>query len=522
MFKEWIDRQNNDDQRHEPRQALESFWELVSSASNAQIKGLMSDLMDDPYGSLVSVPLYDSDSTSLLVRIVDRLDPDTSQADMLEDRFPLTWETSVMDGEAFDARVLLNGDVLVRSRHRVLGPNLWEGQSLISDPDLIQTLTHDLAILRSRNADGSPACFLLVHDEHGARLLASDEPVDLGALGWGQFIGICAFEPEDLEEGSDMQTSLLREIASAARSEIVFLRFYGDRIDIIPACRLDDDLDIFLEELASSGLCENVCQGKQLNIPLSGDDLVAAIIEHSENEIHHIASSGPGASWLKNIAIPLLAKRLSSRMRGLTPNFGLGSHPNGPRRPIPLPLGVDDAIGDDLSLLRRSITLQVTATQAQTHETIRDGKLPSCIEEAFENSCGEVVEISLLGRVQHYLMEDDAPSLLQKAEELYEAFGTSLDAILAKAEEDEEDVDDAIENAGLGVIILIDFPNMRPADQAIAGMAKLLSASLEETVSVYLNGRGEYLSYYHGDVDSGDHELFRLDDLSDYDADDDF
>lgn len=525
MLEDWIARQTDDDQRLEPTDALASFWEIVSSASDAQIQDLLTQLMDDPYSTLVSVPLYDSGATELLVRIVDRLNPDPDQSDMLENRFPLTWTISVMDAGAFDVRVLLNGAVLVRSRHRVLGPSLWEGHSLPSDPELIQTLTQDLATLRSRNTDGNPTCFLLTHDARGARLLAPDEPVDIGALGWGQLIGVCAFESEDFDDISVIQTPLLRAVASEARSGIVFLRFFGDRIDIIPATRLDDDLDIFLEELSFASLCDDISSGIIIGKPVTGDDLLKSIIERTANETFHISDIGPGATWLKRRAINALSRRLAASMNWSTVNFGLGTHANGPRRAVSLPLGVEEAIGENISLMRRSITLQITSAQESTRDRVRNQSLSNLVEEILEEICGEPVNVKLEGQFHHDLMADDArPNLLSEAD-LSSELEVALATISMQAEQDEEDLDDAIINASLGVVVLIDFPETRPPDLSIAGMAKSLSGSLEETVSLFLNGRGEYISYCDGDVDSGDHELFRLDDHGDdddYDADDDF
>lgn len=149
MLKDWIELQNDEDQRPEPTEALASLWAAVSSASEAQIQDLLAHLMDDPYSSLVSVPLYDSDATELLVRIIDRLDPDPEQADMLERRFPLTWEISVMDAEAFDVRVLLNGlverPVVSRTIHQYSREELRRSHN--DHEQIIASLAHGDSIM---------------------------------------------------------------------------------------------------------------------------------------------------------------------------------------------------------------------------------------------------------------------------------------------------------------------------------------------------------------------------------------
>ena len=58
----------------------------------------------------------------------------------------------------------------------------------------------------------------------------------------------------------------------------------------------------------------------------------------------------------------------------------------------------------------------------------------------------------------------------------------------------------------------MDFPKSRPPDLKLAAMARALSRMTGDTVQLFLNGRGEYLAYADGYEDSGDHELFRLDD----------
>lgn len=511
MLTDWITRQGDEEERPDAEVALAELWEIVSNASEGDIPGLVAELTADRFGALVETPLHNQDATELLARIIDRLGPDPEQSEVLERRFPLSWSMSVMGGEGFEPRPLLNGALLVRNMHRVLGPAMWDGVILDMSPDLTETLHADLETLRGRNADGDSFCFLLKHDERGARLLGSEETVDVAAPGWGQLIAVCALQQEDLVEGSPLLTRELRRIGRKARSMVVFLRFFGDRVDLIPASRYDDDLDVFLEELAFYELGSNLEEGMELPAPLAGEPLEMAVIERIGYETGHIPEEGAGGVWFHTFAVPALAKRLSSTMTWSTVNFGLGPDPAGPRRAVPLPNGVEAAITDDPALKRRSVTLQVMASQEATRDLITEGLLLERISEAFEEVGVEGVALDVSGRVDHDLDADEAVLALVPSEELPDAFSDVIGRIAERAEEDGEELDDAVVNASLGVILLIDFPDERPSDLLIAAMAKTLSGVTEDTVRLFLNGRGEYLAYAEGDVDSGDHELFRLD-----------
>ena len=520
MLTEWIERQSAEDDKPDALDALTELWGIVSSASDAEIPPLLAELTEDRFGSIVEIPLYNQDATELLVRIVDRLTPDSNQSEVLADRFPLSWSMSVMGGEGFDARPLLNGVVLVRNMHRVLGPSLSEGVTLEMDEDLAETLLADIETLRGRNADGDPSCFLLSHDTKGARLLGSGEPVDLAAPGWGQLIAVCALQEEDLEAGSPLQTAALRRIGRKARSMVVFLRFFGDRVDLIPASRFDDDLDVFLEELAIYQLGDNLEQGMDLPVPLTGDRLTEAVIERIESETGHLPEEGAGAVWFRGHAVPTLAGRLSSTMTWSTVNFGLGSTPDGPRRAVPLPAGVEAAIAADPGLKRRSATLQVMTSSEAARDMVAEGLVIERITEAFEEAEAFGVELTITGRVDHELGPAvDAPPLTG-LEELTDTFSAELERIAELAEEEGEELQDAVVNASLGVVLLIDFPDDRPSDRTIAAMARALSGVTSDTVRLFLNGRGEYLAYADGDTDSGDHELFRLDEEAEEDLED--
>jgi hypothetical protein len=460
---------------------------------------------------LVDVPFWDQDATERLVQVIDLLAPDPEVAAALAQRFPLYWSMSVMGGEAFEVRPLLNGVVLVRNMHRVLGPALWEGGTLEMDPLLNETLTADLGTLRARNAEGEPACFVLTHDAQGARLLGSEDPVDLGAPGWGQLIAICALQPEDLEDGSGLRTDLLRELGASARSGVVFLRFFGDRVDLIPAARFDDDLDIFLEELSFSGLSDSVLGGTELPAPVYGEALINAIIERTENETGHLPDEGLGVTWFRAVAVRALAERLASTMSWGTVNFGLGPDPDGPRRAVPLPAGIGEALAADPELRRRSVTLQIMANRAGNRELIRDDGLDTLIAYTLERVTGGWVETTVSGRVDLDQGADAPVPALEEIQTLPDTFARAVTEITDRAEAAGECPDEAIEEAGLGIVLLIDFPEERPADRMIAATACALSQELGETVRLFMNGRGEYFAYAEGEVDSGDHELIRPD-----------
>lgn len=517
MLNEWIARQNAEDDRPDAAEALTNLWEIVSNAPDEAIPELLGALTEDRFGSLVEIPLYDHDSTELLVRIMNRLAPDPDQSEVLAERFQLSWSISVMGGEGFEPRPLLNGVILVRNAHRILGPSMWDGVTRELDPDLVETLAADLKMLRARNADGEPVCFLLSNDMRGARLLGAVEPLDLGAPGWGQLIAVCALQPEDLEEGALLQTRALRKIGRKARSLVVFLRFFGDRVDLIPASRYDDDLDIFLEELAVYELGSNIEEGMDLPVPLAGDRLIEGVVERIAYETGHIPEEGCGAAWFREYAVQTLAVRLARTMNWSTVNFGLGPDPDGPRRAVPLPAGVESAIAADLGLKRRSVTLEVMTAKEAARDMIVDGLVLERIAEAFAEVGVEDVGLRVTGRVDHDLDPDVAAFMA--IEELKDTFNEVLGRIAERSEEEGEELDDAVVNASLAIILLVDFPDERPSDLTIAAMARALSGALEETVRLFLNGRGEYLAYADGDVDSGDHELFRLDEGTDGGAD---
>jgi len=168
MLTDWITRKGVEEERPDADVALAELREIVSSVSESDIPGLVAELTSDRFGALVETPLHDQDATELLARIIDRLGPDQEQSEILERRFPLRWSMSVMGGEGFEPRPLLNGALLVRNMHRVLGPAMWDGVILDMSPELAETLQADLETLRGRNTDGDPSCFLFAHDERGA------------------------------------------------------------------------------------------------------------------------------------------------------------------------------------------------------------------------------------------------------------------------------------------------------------------------------------------------------------------
>jgi hypothetical protein len=109
MLTEWIARQEIEDDRPDAGEALTALWEIVSNAADEALPDLLAELTGDRFGALVEIPLYNQDATELLVRIIDRLGPDPDQAEVLEERFTLQWSMSVMGGEGFEPRPLLNG-----------------------------------------------------------------------------------------------------------------------------------------------------------------------------------------------------------------------------------------------------------------------------------------------------------------------------------------------------------------------------------------------------------------------------
>lgn len=511
MLADWIKALESEEDRPDAGAALTALAELVEGASDADRPALLAGLTEDPRSALVEVPLYDQDATETLVRIIDRLAPGPEEAEALARRFPLTWAVSVMGGPGFEARPLLNGVILVRNMHRVLGPNLHEGVILEGDPDLLEALAADLETLRARNRDGDPSCFLFAHDAEGARLIGSEEPVDLTAPGWGQLIAVCAFTEEDLEGEAALQCEALREVAARARSWVVFLRFYGDRVDLIPASRYDDELDILLEEMAAYDLGEALEEGAELQTPLEGEALIAGIIERAGYETGHLPEDGPGGAWFRTLAMPALARRLANAMTWSTPNFGLGPDPDGPRRQVPLPAGIEEQIAADPDLKRRSVTLEVMTFSETAREVILDGLIGERIAETLEEVGAYDVALTVTGRVEHELRDGAGVPPLTGPDDLALAFSAALDVITAQAEEEgEEDLREAVINASLGVVLLVDFPEERPSDLTLAAAAAALSAGLEGTVRLFLNGRGEYLAYDEGGEDSGDHGLFRL------------
>ena len=521
MLTSWLNDQNSKDD-HTGEEALNRLQEAVDAAPQGAIAEFLTLLSEDPHQILVEIPLYDQGMTETFCRIIDRLNPDPEQARILSNRFPLTWSLSVMGGDPFEVRPLLNGVVLVRNMHRVLGPALWEGVTFEMEPDLAEGLAADLATLRARNQGGDASCFLLTHDARGSRLIGSAEPVDLTAPGWGQLIAVCALQPEDLEGEEALRCEVLRGIASRARSGVVFLRFFGDRVDLIPASRFDDDLDIFLEEMALYELGDNVETGMELPAPLTGEALIAGIVERIGYETGHLPTEGPGANWFRDHAVPALAGRLASTMRWGMVNFGLGPDPDGPRRAVPLPTGIEELIAADPDLKRRSITLEVMTFSETAREMVLEGLIGERIAETFEEVGVYDLALTVTGRVDHELRGDAGVPPLTGPEELTEAFSAALETIAARAEEEgEEDLQDAVVNASLGVVLLIDFPEERPSDHTLAAAAASLSAAMEGTVRLFLNGRGEYLAYDDGGEDSGDHELFRLADEENRDEEDD-
>lgn len=512
MLKDWIASLQEEDVDVE--EAVCALRDLVVSAADEEVPGLLAALTGDPYATLLEVPLHLNEATGALKEVIDRLRPDPGQAETLARRLPISWGVSVWGGDPFDVRVLLNGAVLVRNHHRVLGPALWEGEATEASPELIEALTADIATLRSRNSEGDVSCFLLTRTGDGLRLLAEGEGMDLSAPGWGQTIAVCALASEDLEDGSDLRCEALRRVGSQARSLVVFLRFFGDRVDIIPAGRLDDDLDIYLEELADGGLSENIMEGMDLPPPSAGEGLIREVLCRMEYETDHLLTEGAGADWMRDHALPALARRLADTMSWSTPNFGFAPEADGPRRPVPLPAGVETVIAADPDLKRRSVTLQVMSARSGARDLILNGGLFPLLAEAIEGQTGEEVEIMVTGRVDLDVI-GEVSSDLADLETLSDRFGHTLDTLSEAAEAQGEDPDEAALEAGLGVVLLIDFPEGRPSDRDLAAAARAISAELDETVRLHLNGRGEYLAYAEGDVDSGDHELFRLDEEGD-------
>lgn len=508
MLQDWINKTKQDEV--DPEEMVGELRDLVLDAPEDALPGLLAALTRDPYDMLVSVPLHLNDTTQALVELVDRLKPDPEQAEILARRFPITWAMSVWGGEALDVRVLLNGIVLVRNHHRVLGPALWEGVTLEASPDLLADLMADIETLRSRSADGFPSCFLMSRTPGGLMLLARTETADLSAPSWGQTIAVCALEGEDLDEGSPLRCEELREIGAQARSLVVFVRSFGDRVDLIPAARFDDDLDVFLEEMADVQLCDNLEEGIELDTPLTREGMIREIILRTEHETEHLPDDGAGREWLHAHAMPALASRLANTMNWSIVNFGFGPDLAGPRRQVPLPSWVSDAIGPDADLMRRSATFRITLGQEGSREMALSGGLSDQISSVFEAVSGESPALVITA-----LVNDDSsePAVEEKpcgADQLPDRVRTGLDRIRAQAEADEYDFEDALIESGFGLDLLVDLGPNRPSDTTIATVARDLSGLLGETVQVFLNGRGEYLAYAEGEVDSGDHELFRL------------
>ena len=518
VLKDWLN--NLQEEEVDAEAAICDLRDLAISAEDEEVPGLLAALTEDPFSELLQVPLHLNEATGALREVIDRLRPDPEQAEILVRRFPISWGMSVWGGDPFDVRVLLNGVVLVRNHHRVLGPALWEGETLEASPDLIGALTEDVATLRSRNEDYDPSCFLMTRTGDGVRLLGDEEGVDLSTPGWGQTIAVCALASEDLEDGSPLRCETLRRIGSAARSLVVFLRFFGDRVDLIPASRLDDDLDLFLEELADGGLSESIIEGSDVPAPAEGEWLTREILSRMEYETDHLLTDGAGADWMRDRALPALARRLAGTMSWSTPNFGFGPDPDGPRRPVPLPAGIEKVLATDPGLKRRSVTLQVMTAREETRDRVLNGQLLTLLTNSVERQTSEEVEIVVSGRVDLDVTSEEVSDLTD-LETLSDRFGHALGALIEAAEARGEDPDEAALEAGLGVVLLIDFPSGRPSDRDLAATARAISGELEESVRLHLNGRGEYLAYAEGEVDSGDHELFQLDDPEDEDLDED-
>lgn len=510
-LQEWIKRQSSEE-KSDPDTSLGALLEIVTNTEDQALPSLLDELAADPFSAVLEIPLWNDSATETFARIIDRLAPDAERSIALTRIFPIDWSMSMWGGASFEACVLMNGVILVRNNHRVLGPDLSKGTTLEMDPKFAETLSADLRTLRARNLDGEGSCFLLTHDAEGARLIGADEPVDLTALGWGQLIAVCGLEEPDLTGKEALRCKPLCEIGADARSGVVFLRIFGDRVDIIPAVRFDDELDILLEELAASyDLCEALEEGAPIQIPLQSDELISEIAKRASYLIEHFEDDSPGAVWFRDYALPALAKRLYSSMNWGTANFGLGPDPDGPRRSIPLPAGIQNVISADADLKRRSITLQVVASSETARGMILDGLIEDWIIESFEEVGATDVEITVTGRVDHDLIEGAEKLPLTDTEGLEASFAAAIREISARAEEEGEDPDEMMIDNSLGVVLLIDFTGERPSDLLIAAASAALSETLEDTVRLFLNGRGDYLAYEQGDEDSGDHGLFRLD-----------
>lgn len=516
MLQDWINEIDEDET--DPDEAMSQLRDLVLATPDEERPALLETLTKDPYTVLLPVPLHLQDATEALVTVVDLLKPDPDQAKTLARRFPISWGMSVWGGETFDVRVLLNGIVLVRNHHRVLGPSLWSGVTFDATPELLDALNADIATLRKRNGDDGPSCFLMTRTGDGPRLLSADETVDLSEPAWGQTIAVCGLTSEDLEDESPLVCEQLKQVGSDARSLVVFMRFFGDRVDLIPASRFDDDLDLFLEELSDGWLCENLDDGMDISPPVTGDELLTEIVLRTEHETEHLPREGAGADWFRDHALPALATSLANTMRWSIVNFGFGPDPDGPRRVVELPEEVKRAIGGDPDLMRRSLTFQITLTQEDARELVRNGGISQRIRSGFEQVTGRGPDLVVTGRVHDDLDEAPRDDLISETG-LPSMFEAAMKRILAQAEEDSCDVDDMIIDACLGLTLLVDLGPERPSDVTIATVARDLSAELNETVQIFLNGRGEYLAYAEGEVDSGDHELFRLDQDADDEGD---
>lgn len=512
MLEEWIN--GLETRGEDPEGALAELRDLVLETPEEGLPALTGKLTENAYQTLVTVPLHLHEATEALVEVIDRLDPTPEQAKVLARRFPLSWGMCVWGGEPFDVRVLLNGVVLVRNHHRVLGPALWDGKIFDATPELLDALTADIATLRGRNGDDVPSCFLMTQTKDGPRLLGAAETADLAAPSWGQTIAVCALSPDDLKDGSPLVCEQLKEVGSDARSLVVFARFFGDRVDLIPASRYSDDLDIFLEEFSDIWLSESLDEGMFLDVSDNDSEIIRAIPNRTEHETEHLPRDGAGADWFRNHALPKLASSFAHTMRWSISNFGFGADPDGPRRVIDLPEEVKRSIGGDAELMRRSVTFQISPWRESARELVRSGELPERIRSGFEEVTGRRPDLVITGRVHDDLDEDPQKDLIS-ADALPGAFEAAMGRVLAAAERHEYDVDDAALDADLGLTLLVDLGPDRPSDLSVAAVARDLSAELEGTVQVNLNGRGEYLAYADGEPDSGDHEMFRLDEDED-------
>ena len=508
MLETWIEHLNHDT---DPLGAMSELRQRVEAASDEEIPSLISELTETDQHELVPIPLHEQDVIRSIIAIMERLQPDDAQGRILARKFPLTWNVSVMGGNAFDVRVLLNGLVMVRSHHRVLGPDMGKGVMRPLDTDRLADLTKDIATLRKRNTKTQTSCFPMTRTNTGIRLLGNDETLDITAQAWGQTIAVCALEETDLAADSPLYCDDLKAIGARARNGVVFLRFFGDRVDIIPAARLDDDLDVFLEEMAVGGLSGETETGCNIGPPLAGDALQEAVLRRMEDDIEPLSQIGIGVHWMRTQAMKLLAVRLVSVMTWQISNFGFGVSHETPRRAVPLPEGVEEAIGTDAELRHRSICLHLQTHQDTAQELIIDEEVDEIVSDTLEDILGEMVEVSVKGRVDQGIGGGKAGALVDMSS-LSETFDTTLQNLMDEAESVGGDVDEVAAEVDLSVVLLIDFPAGRPCDMTLAAVARNLSAKLGETVRLFLTGRGDYIAYSEGEADSGAHDLFRLSD----------